>query len=133
MTFIHFVLFIIVELLFIILLLNRKISIKKTALLSSVLLYIFLILYVSYLKNKYLNELNEFDLNKDGFFSGNEINIQQKEAMKNVISDIGRNFAPITGLIYAVIHYFISYIILIPIIQKIILNTRKQIIKQTSS
>lgn len=41
--------------------------------------------------------LNKFDLNKDGFFSGDEITTEQKAAMRNLISDTGRNFSFITG------------------------------------
>ncbi|WP_178986258.1 hypothetical protein [Winogradskyella helgolandensis] len=43
--------------------------------------------------------LNTFDLNKDGFFNGNEITPQQKKAMRNLISDTGRNFSFITGCV----------------------------------
>ena len=64
-----------------------------------------------YSNYKYQNELDAFDINKDGFFSGNEINEAQQKAMKNVISDTGRNFAPFTGIIFSVIYY----IILLPI------------------
>ncbi|MDO6490191.1 MULTISPECIES: hypothetical protein [unclassified Cellulophaga] len=45
--------------------------------------------------------LQKFDLNKDGFFSGNEITPEQQEAMKNMTSDTGRNFSFITGLIFS--------------------------------
>lgn len=45
--------------------------------------------------------LQKFDLNGDGFFSGEEITPEQKEAMRKVISDTGRNFSFITGLIFS--------------------------------
>ncbi|WP_191858941.1 hypothetical protein [Hanstruepera ponticola] len=45
--------------------------------------------------------LNEFDLNKDGFFSGEEITSEQKEAMRKLTSDTGRNFSFITGFIFS--------------------------------
>lgn len=45
--------------------------------------------------------LQKFDLNKDGFFSGNEITPEQQEAMRNMTSDTGRNFSFITGLIFS--------------------------------
>ena len=38
---------------------------------------------------------------KDGFFNGEEITSEQKEAMRKVISDTGRNFSFITGLIFS--------------------------------
>ena len=44
---------------------------------------------------------NRFDLNQDGFFSGNEITTEQQEAMRNLTSDTGRNFSFITGLIFS--------------------------------
>ena len=43
--------------------------------------------------------LNKFDLNKDGMFSGIEITPEQNEAMRNLTSDTGRNFSFITGII----------------------------------
>ncbi len=45
--------------------------------------------------------LNKFDLNKDGFFSGNEITSEQNEAMRNLTNDTGRNLSIITGLIFS--------------------------------
>jgi len=45
--------------------------------------------------------LNQFDLNKDGLFSGSEITTDQKEAMRNLTSDVGRNFSFITGLVFS--------------------------------
>ena len=45
--------------------------------------------------------LQKFDLNGDGFFNGEEITSEQKEAMQKVISDTGRNFSFITGLIFS--------------------------------
>jgi hypothetical protein len=80
--------------------------------------------YTIYLKYKYQTELDKFDLNNDGFFNGNEINNEQKKAMRNVISDTGRNFAPITAILYTIVHYFILKMILTAF------NIRK--IKQTS-
>jgi len=47
---------------------------------------------------RYQSNLYEFDLNGDGFFNGNEITPEQKIAMKNMISDTGRNFSFISGL-----------------------------------
>ena len=55
--------------------------------------------------------LNKFDLNKDGFFSGNEITRDQKEAMRNLTNDTGRNFSFITGLIFSGLIAFFVYAI----------------------
>ncbi|WP_396598000.1 hypothetical protein [Dokdonia sp. R86516] len=45
--------------------------------------------------------LQKFDINSDGFFSGNEITPQQSEAMQKFVSDTGRTFSVISGLVYA--------------------------------
>ena len=95
-----------------------KFTLNKIAILSSILFYVLLMIIVVYLKFKYQHELDAFDTNKDGFFNGNEINKAQQRAMKNVISDTGRNFAPFTGIIFSVIYYILLLPILI-IIDKI--------------
>ncbi len=70
--------------------------------------YLLILVRAIYLDVHFQSVLNEFDLNKDGFFSGEEITSEQQKAMKNVISDTGRNFAPITGLLFSgVISLFI--------------------------
>ena len=45
--------------------------------------------------------LQKFDFNGDGFINGEEITSEQKEAMQKVISDTGRNFSFITGVIFS--------------------------------
>lgn len=84
-----------------------KLSINKIALLSSLLTYIIIVASASYFNFKYQSELDAFDLNNDGLFSGNEINEEQQKAMQKVISDTGRNFAPFTGILFSVIYYII--------------------------
>lgn len=86
---------------------NSKLSINKIALFSSLLTYIITVASTSYLNLKYQSELDAFDLNKDGLFSGNEINEEQQKAMRKVISDTGRNFAPFTGILISMIYYII--------------------------
>ena len=54
--------------------------------------------------------LQKFDLNGDGFFSGEEVTPEQKEAMRKVISDTGRNFSFITGIIFSGIIAFFVFI-----------------------
>ena len=48
-------------------------------------------------------DLNRYDLDKDGMFSGEEITDQQNEAMRKLTSDTGRNFSFITGFVMALI------------------------------
>ncbi|WP_369047692.1 hypothetical protein [Tenacibaculum sp. UWU-22] len=54
--------------------------------------------------------LQKFDLNRDGFFSGDEITPEQNKAMRKVISDTGRNFSIITGVIFSVTIALIVFI-----------------------
>lgn len=54
-------------------------------------------------------QLNQFDLNNDGFFTGKERTAKQKAAMLEVISDTARNFSFITGGIAAFILGLASY------------------------
>lgn len=113
MTLIHFILFILIECIFILVLFYKTgLSTKKIALLTSILFYILIIGYTFYLKHKYKVELNKYDINNDGFFNGNEINTEQKKATKNVISDTGRNFAPFIAILYSTLHFFILKMIL---------------------
>lgn len=111
-----------------ILYLNRKrvkgkhqLTLPKIAFFSTLLFYIILIISTIYLKCKYQHDLDAFDTNSDGLFTGNEISEAQQTAMKNVTSDTGRNFVPFTGIIFSIIYYILLLPILI-IFDKI--NTR---------
>ncbi len=55
-------------------------------------------------------DLNRYDLDKDGMFSGEEITDQQNEAMRKLTSDTGRNFSFITGFVMALIISTVVYI-----------------------
>ena len=56
-------------------------------------------------------DLNKYDLNMDGVFSGNEINTNQQAALERLINDLGRNFTVFTGLIFSgVISLFVFII-----------------------
>jgi len=56
-------------------------------------------------------DLNKYDLNMDGVFSGNEINTYQQAAYERLINDLGRNFTVFTGLIFSgVISLFVFII-----------------------
>lgn len=45
--------------------------------------------------------MNQYDLDRDGFFSGAEITKEQIAASKLLVNDTGRNFSFITGFIFA--------------------------------
>jgi hypothetical protein len=95
-----------------------KYSGKKLALPSKVSLYIFvisygLIIYSVFGYEVYLEfQLNKFDLNNDGIFSGLEITASQELAMSRVTSDTGITFAPFTGFIFSGLISFLSLLIL---------------------
>jgi len=85
---------------------NKK---RKWLWVSLILFFLFYLLIVggaSYADIYAQWNLNRFDLNSDGLFSGNEITTEQQAAMKNFIGDTGRNFAFITGLIFSGILVF---------------------------
>jgi len=56
-------------------------------------------------------DLNRYDLNKDGMFSGQEVTEEQEAAMQRVTSDVGINFGFIfiTGFIFAFIISSVVY------------------------
>jgi hypothetical protein len=64
-------------------------------------IYLFIVCGATYSDISSELTLQKFDSNGDGFFSGNEITPEQKVAMRNVISDTGRNFSFITGIIFS--------------------------------
>ena len=72
-----------------------------------------IVIFAIYLKFKFKAELEAYDLNKDGFFNDNEINEEQQKAMKNVILDTGRNFAPFTGILFSILYYAVILPILL--------------------
>lgn len=71
--------------------------------------YILIIAYVILYDIHLQYNLNSFDIDKNGFFSGSEITIEQKKAMQKLSSDTGRNFSFITGLFYSGILSLIKY------------------------
>ena len=77
---------------------------KRTIWTSALLFFIvyFIIVFDSTCQEIYYkSQLNKFDLDGNGIFNGLEITADFKEAMKLVISDTGRTFAPFTGIVYA--------------------------------
>lgn len=75
------------------------------------LFYLFIVGGATYSEIYAQWNLNKFDLNKDGFFSGNEITTEQRKALKNLTNDTGRTFSFITGLIFSGIIAFFVFII----------------------
>ena len=85
---------------------------KRIAIYSTFFFYISIIIFVIIERVTLKYELNSFDLNNDGFFRNEEITLNQKQALKDVISDTKLIFAPFIGLIYSLIYFLIIYFIL---------------------
>lgn len=84
---------------------KNKFSLASQAAICSFLFYISIIVLV-FGTNIYLKyQLQSFDLDKDGFFSIEEQTQEQQKIMREVISDTGRNFAPIIGIIFSGIYF----------------------------
>lgn len=64
-------------------------------------LYLFIVGSATYNDIYYQWDLNQYDLDKDGFFVGKEVTKEQQEAMEKLSNDLGRNFSLITGLLFA--------------------------------
>lgn len=77
----------------------------KTVLWTNVTVFLFLYLFIvgsaTYNDIYYQWDLNQYDLDKDGFFVGKEVTKEQQEAMEKLTNDLGRNFSLITGLLFA--------------------------------
>lgn len=56
-------------------------------------------------------DLNKYDLNMNGIFESDEINPLQQAAYQRLISDTGRNFAVISGLLFAAVISFIVFLV----------------------
>jgi energy-coupling factor transporter transmembrane protein EcfT len=66
-------------------------------------IYLFIVGSATYDDIYYQWDLNRYDVDKDGIFSGDEITNVQEAAMSRLTSDVGRNFAFVTGFIFAII------------------------------
>ena len=91
-------------------LLSRKLKNVSVSAISSVCLYVFILISVAYIEQKLDTELAAYDLNADGFFSGSEITPEQEKAMYRVTADTGRTFAPFTGVVFSAIYFLITWL-----------------------
>ena len=69
---------------------------------SSILIWMIHVAGALWLDSHLKRELETFDLDGDGFFSGAEVSPAQQEALLRVTSDTGRTFSPITGAVLGV-------------------------------
>ena len=80
-------------------------------------LVVFLVVYLFFIGSAlfydiyYQWDLNNYDLNNDGFFTGDEITPEQEEAMFRLTNDVGRNFSFVISFIPAIFVASIFYII----------------------
>jgi hypothetical protein len=74
-------------------------------------LYLLIVGKATYDTIYYQWDLNRYDLNKDGFFNGIEITNSQKEAMKVLTNDTGRNFyfLQVLFLLFLVLQFFMFW------------------------
>lgn len=92
---------------------NRLFSKNKLLWIS---ILVFLILYALIVGRAtfddiyYQWDLNRYDFDKDGMYSGIELTNDQNEAMRKLTSDTGRNFSFITGFVFALIISIAVYI-----------------------
>ena len=112
------ILLIALQIIFILVLIYRNRHLKiplsnnRIALLTALCLYVSLMVTVMTTAYMLKLELSAYDLDGDGSFSGVEITPAQREVMFKVMSDTGRTAAPLTGLIYSAVFYFLVLIIL---------------------
>lgn len=79
---------------------------------SSIAIFLLILLSVFISERNLQSELNAFDLNGDGFFSGEELTPEQDVAVMRVTSDTARTFAPITGGIFCFLYFIVQYCLL---------------------
>ena len=68
---------------------KKKISYFKIIFFSSVILYLIPILAFQYESYKIKEEMKKYDINKDGFFSKEEMTYELEELENNLINDSG--------------------------------------------
>lgn len=83
---------------------RRKIPIWIAWILSIILVWLLIVFVAEFFHYQKTIYLNSFDLDDDGFFSGDEITPEQQQAMQRVSNDTGRALAPITGAIFSFIY-----------------------------
>lgn len=74
-------------------------------------IYIFIVGQAVYEDIYFQWDLNRYDLDKDGFFGGQEITKEQERAMQKLTNDTGRNFSFITALLFSGFISTIVYVV----------------------
>ena len=102
---------------------KKKISYFKIIFFSSVILYLIPILAFQYESYKIKQEMEKYDINKDGFFSKDEMTYELEELENNLINDSGFGIFVFFGypfcLLYTIILaliFHIGKILLMPLL-----------------
>ena len=102
---------------------KKKISYFKIIFFSSVILYLIPILAFQYESYKIKQEMEKYDINKDGFFSKEEMTYELEELENNLINDSGFGIFVFFGypfcLLYTIILaliFHIGKILLMPLL-----------------
>ncbi|QJR81251.1 hypothetical protein CA267_010890 [Alteromonas pelagimontana] len=81
---------------------KRSSNSKRTLYFVSFTVFYFIHIFLAFIYTQYLDySLSLYDLNNDGFFTGEEITSEQESAMDAVTNDAGRSLAFIFGIFYA--------------------------------
>ena len=85
---------------------NKRIRLSRGQIFFiSTLIFVFTYLYfvgTALFEDMYCQwDVNKYDLNQDGIFSGTEIDPYQEAAMGRLTNDTGRNLSVVIGLIFA--------------------------------
>lgn len=89
---------------------RRNLSNKQVAFYSSLFFLLSLIAWAVIVQSMLRNELNAFDLNNDGFFTGTEITTEQQQALKKVSSDTHLRVAPLAAIVYSLLYFLLLLI-----------------------
>jgi hypothetical protein len=91
---------------------SKPLGMGKIALFAAIFFYLSIIITVIITNILLKSHLDSFDLNHNGSFDIEEQTAEQAMAMRKVISDTGRTFAPIIGIVYSLIYFVLVLIVL---------------------
>ena len=91
--------------------LNKKLSAISLAFISSLVFYCFVLLIVLVIDWQLKSDLMRYDLNGDGYFSGEELIPEQEKARKRYVSDTSRRLIPFTGVIVAFFYFSVVFFV----------------------
>ena len=99
---------------------NNRLTNFLIAFFSTIIFYISIIVMVITIRYLMRIELDSFDLDGNGFISGDEVTSASIEANRKAASDTGLSMAPFTGILFSIIYFIL---IIIPLA---IFNRRKK-------